>query len=196
VSSLRPVRVLVASGVNRIRIRADGSLSVVGDKSLSYIMDGASDWLVVSPGASRGIRVGGEPWPVLKVKVAAAPSNIIAMSADQDGWLPGVRYAGELHVVVRENGRLDVVNHVDVETYVGCVVAGEVWPTFHTEAYRAQAIVSRTFVLYQMKQRQGASFDVTATTERIDCFAPTTAPRAAGCRSRRPSSVRRTTFRH
>jgi len=80
-----------------------------------------------------------------------------------DDWSPGNRYPGTLRVILRENGHLDVINAVDVERYVACVVANEVWPTFETEAYRAQAIASRTFVLYQMRRRNTAVFDVVAT---------------------------------
>jgi stage II sporulation protein D len=42
-------------------------------------------------------------------------------------------------------------------------VANEVWPSFETEAYRAQAIVARTYVLHQMERRRRAAFDVRAT---------------------------------
>jgi stage II sporulation protein D len=42
-------------------------------------------------------------------------------------------------------------------------VANEVWPTFDAEAFRAQAIVARSFVLYQMSRRPNAPFDVSAT---------------------------------
>jgi len=52
---------------------------------------------------------------------------------------------------------------VGVEDYVPCVVAREVWTDFATEAYRAQAIIARTFVLYQMLHRASRNYDVRAT---------------------------------
>ena len=60
------------------------------------------------------------------------------------------------------HGDLGVTNQVDIEQYVACVVANEVWPTFQTEAYRAQAVVARTYVLYQMMRRSSSSYDVSA----------------------------------
>jgi stage II sporulation protein D len=72
-------------------------------------------------------------------------------------------YPGSIRVLRTDDGRLNVVNHVDIERYVACVVAGEVWPSFHDETFRVQAVVSRTFVLYQMTQNENTGFDVTST---------------------------------
>jgi stage II sporulation protein D len=66
-------------------------------------------------------------------------------------------------LISTDSAGLTVVNEVPLEAYVGCVVANEVWPTFQTESYRAQAVVSRTFVLHQMDRRPDGSVDVTAT---------------------------------
>ncbi len=161
---VRPVRVLVASNVSRIGISADSSLSVSADTGLSLILDAEDDDLVISQGPKGRLLVDDQPCTAARLLARAEPPSPVVLSVhDGDGWSDGVRYPGQLSVVVRDDGRLDVINLVDVETYVGCVVAGEVWPTFHTEAYRAQAIASRTFVLFQMIQRNEAPFDVTAT---------------------------------
>jgi stage II sporulation protein D len=71
-------------------------------------------------------------------------------------------YSGTFRVSANGAG-LTVINEIPIENYVGCVVANEVWPTFHTEAFRGQAVVSRTFVLYQMDRRPMNAIDVTAT---------------------------------
>jgi stage II sporulation protein D len=67
-----------------------------------------------------------------------------------------------LHVIVQD-GSLSVINEVDIERYAACVAANEIWPDFATEAFRAQAIVTRTYVLYHMLRRPDATYDVVAT---------------------------------
>lgn len=145
---------------------ADTRLTVSSDTGLSFTHDGGEDGLVISQDRKGNLQVNGQPWASAKLLVRARPPSPIVLSVHgRDGWSDGVPYPGQLRVVVRKDGRLNVINLVDIEPYVGCVVAGEVWPTFHTEAYRAQAIVSRTFVLFQMIERSDAAFDVTATQD-------------------------------
>lgn len=73
-------------------------------------------------------------------------------------------YRGYL-VVKREGDGFLVINVVDIESYLRGVLQGELPKYFHPETYRAQAIISRTYALYQRyvngPQR---AWDVTATT--------------------------------
>jgi len=75
----------------------------------------------------------------------------------------GVRYRGTVVVAAREHGLL-VTNQVDLEDYVKSVVPSEVPATWPFEALKAQAIVSRTYALYQQNERGQEDFDVDATT--------------------------------
>lgn len=98
------------------------------------------------------------------MEVSADSDGAVEVSCERKGgWSVERRYPGTIRIDVVDNGRLDVINYVDVERYVACVVANEVWPTFETEAYRAQAIAARTFVLFQMNRRNSAAHDVSAT---------------------------------
>jgi stage II sporulation protein D len=57
--------------------------------------------------------------------------------------------------------RFDVINDVDVDSYLMSVVTGEMPRTFGDEAYKAQAIVARTYALYEAKTSGiGRNFDV------------------------------------
>jgi stage II sporulation protein D len=99
-----------------------------------------------------------------RITLRPSEGDAIRLSLDHDGqWSAEVAYPGVIHLTAGDAGGLEVVNELDLERYVGCVVANEVWPTFDDEAFRAQAIVSRSFVLYQMSRRPNAPFDVSAT---------------------------------
>ncbi|MEO1998634.1 MAG: SpoIID/LytB domain-containing protein [Planctomycetaceae bacterium] len=80
-------------------------------------------------------------------------------------WVNGHMYRGDLYVHRRSSGRVIAVNVVDLEHYVASVVDSEMPLTFPAAARRAQAIIARTYVLYQ-QQLAGVrrEFDVYATT--------------------------------
>ncbi len=164
VPRLRPVRVLIASRTREIRIRADGTLSVINaDGGAIEALDG-SEWLTVSADGSGRLRYGSTTSGFSRLEFRTDADGAVEVSYERkSGWSVERRYPGTIHIGVVDNGRLDVINHVDVESYVACVVANEVWPTFETEAYRAQAIAARTFVLFQMNRRNSAPHDVSAT---------------------------------
>ncbi len=163
-SAVRDVRVLIASGVERIRLRTDGVLSVVDDKNVSLHTQTAHTWIIASSDESQRIRFGNVLLPAGDVVLRPKPPGLTTLSIRRAGdWSADHHYPGALRLLVREDGRLNVINMVDVERYVACVVAKEVWPSFDREAYRAQAIAARTFILFHMQRRNGAAFDVTAT---------------------------------
>lgn len=60
----------------------------------------------------------------------------------------GSRYAGNIDVWKGENG-LYIINELPLEEYIRDVVAAEVIPDWDMEALKAQAVVSRTYALYQ-----------------------------------------------
>jgi stage II sporulation protein D len=58
-------------------------------------------------------------------------------------------YRGAYRFVPTGAGLFDVVNDVEVDSYVKGVVAQELYPKWHPEAYKAQAIVARTYAIYE-----------------------------------------------
>ena len=76
----------------------------------------------------------------------------------------GQAYRGFVEVHGSGN-RLMVVNVVELEEYLYGVVRGEVPANWPLEALKAQAIVARTYALYQLRQNPGALWHLKATVE-------------------------------
>ncbi|MCD4823109.1 MAG: SpoIID/LytB domain-containing protein [Phycisphaerae bacterium] len=80
------------------------------------------------------------------------------------GGLAGIGkkvYRGWLVFHAAKGNKFYVHNHVNMESYLASVVAKELYPNFHPEAYRAQAIAARTYALYEIATRgRKSSFDV------------------------------------
>jgi len=60
-----------------------------------------------------------------------------------------VAYAGKLYLVA-DAGRLTLVNHLPLETYVASVVGSEMPSSWSMEALRAQAVAARSYALAHM----------------------------------------------
>ncbi|HEV7298264.1 MAG TPA: SpoIID/LytB domain-containing protein [Tepidisphaeraceae bacterium] len=60
-------------------------------------------------------------------------------------------YRGRYRLVPTGPGKFDVVNDVDVDGYLMGVVSKEVLPNWDEETFKAQAIVARTYALYEMR---------------------------------------------
>jgi len=163
-SPLRPVRVLIGSRLQRFRFRAEKPVSIGDDQRNTLGTCPAGEWLDVEATAPNEIRVGDNSFLADRLELVPDGNIPILVSfVHEDGWSDDIAYPGRLHVSITQDQQIDLVNRVGVERYVACVVAREVWPTFETEAFRAQAIVVRTYVLYQMRHRQDQAYDVTAT---------------------------------
>ena len=110
-------------------------------------------WRLVSPqGELLQSGAGGEPANL----AALGPSRGEGSAAK--AWLlsrggsvqvNGVAYAGRLFLVA-EAGRLTLVNHLPLETYVASVVGSEMPSSWSMEALRAQAVAARSYALAHM----------------------------------------------
>lgn len=89
--------------------------------------------------------------------------ELIAASAGGDIHLNDLAIGGLLHIVLYR-GKLRLINELDVEEYLKGVVPVEISPKWHPEALKVQAIIARTYVLYQRQVNLGKEYDVLATT--------------------------------
>jgi stage II sporulation protein D len=73
------------------------------------------------------------------------------------------RVRGRLEVR-RTAGGISVVNRVGLEDYVAGTLGREVYTSWHPETLKAQAVVTRTYALYEMTRNATLGFDVGAGT--------------------------------
>lgn len=159
---IRDVRVLLGAAVNRLRLRAEGPVTFSDGRTLGPA-DGLAEEGVIIWHDRGMLRIGDASTPTPRVTLRPSPGGAVRLAFDRDGqWSAEAAYPGAIHLTVPDAGGLDVINELELERYVASVVAGEIWPTFDVEAFRAQAIVARSFVLYHMSRRPDAPYDVSA----------------------------------
>jgi stage II sporulation protein D len=138
-----PVRVLLAQGKAH---------AAIGSAAPFLVVDARGRTVHVQPRTLRlgpKLRLGGRPLaPPVRVLPGAQPLT-----------LDGVGYRGELRLE-RRAGALTVVNLVRLDLYLRGVVPYEMPVGWQPEAYRAQAVVARTYALATM--RPGRDFDLYA----------------------------------
>ena len=159
----RAIRVLLAEGLDQgqvtlperfdLRDPADGRLLAedLGPQTVSVLFDADE---IVFPRLERAFRLDA---------VDLVPEGIEPLEVTfGDGSRR--RYRGYLRYVRRPDGSGGLVNVVDVEDYLIGVVSAELSLAFSDETFRAQAIASRTFVLYQTQRKTARDqWDVKAT---------------------------------
>ena len=87
----------------------------------------------------------------LKLGSRQCSSSQIEIQPDQS---PGIRvnghlYRGRMRLYRRNDGQVSAVNYLPIEQYLGSVVDSEMPAKFPEAARQAQAIVARTYALYQ-----------------------------------------------
>jgi stage II sporulation protein D len=75
----------------------------------------------------------------------------------------GRRVRGDLEVR-RVSGGIRVINRVGLEDYVTGTLGREVYPGWHPEMLKAQAVVTRTYALHEVARNAANDFDVGAGT--------------------------------
>ncbi|GJM27047.1 MAG: hypothetical protein DHS20C16_34620 [Phycisphaerae bacterium] len=72
-------------------------------------------------------------------------------------------YPGAIEFSIRADGSLRVINLVDIESYIGGVVACEASSAFGDESLKGQAVAARTYAMYIMARRSDRPYDLRAS---------------------------------
>jgi stage II sporulation protein D len=152
------VRVLVQENAPQITLSATEPPTV-------RVGAGAGQPINLTRGASVNVVLTRTGWMIGSASVGAGELTI-EPSVEGSVKVDGHAYRGHLRFVpAGMPGRFDVINDVDVDGYVMSVVPKEMFPQWHPEAYRAQAIVARTYALYVARTApQGTRYDLFADT--------------------------------
>ncbi len=161
IAGLGPVAAEAAPDTDRrIRVALEAAAHEAEVTSHGPVRVAAAGWSTTVTGPVRVRRVGAHL--IVNDRTVAPPVRITGTSA----WLSvdGTPVRGDLVVTVRGR-RVLVVNEVGLEDYVRSVVPSEVPSDWPPEALKAQAILARTYALYQKSERGARDFDLDATVQ-------------------------------
>jgi stage II sporulation protein D len=149
----------------RVRIveaAPDATLTASHPPTVSVSSNNTLRRLNVAPGTPVRVALAGNSWRIGNADVG---HGILTIDPAYDGTVAinGSAYRGRYRLVPTSDGRFDVVNDVDIDSYLKSVVSKELYARWHPETYRAQAIIARTYALYESKTtNEGKHFDLHA----------------------------------
>ncbi len=150
-----PVRNEVAPGVPIVRVRLlqNQDKVLVTATSPAMVKSGSHSTprrLNFPKGAEVPLMLSASGWQAGNVNLGTGELHF---HPTYDGTMSinGKPYRGNYRFVPVAPGRFDVVNDVDIDSYLKSVLPEELLWNWHDETYRAQAIVARTYALYECR---------------------------------------------
>jgi stage II sporulation protein D len=148
------IRVLLVENAQRVEIAATASPTVhAGPGS-------AEQQLRFAAGVPAQVSLDATGWQIGNARL---PRGELTITPSSDGSVSIAKhfYHGRYRFIPVGPDRFDVVNDVDVESYLRGVLRQELLPDWAAETYKAQAIVARTYALYEAHtEGVGRQFDV------------------------------------
>ncbi len=74
-------------------------------------------------------------------------------------------YRGDILIYLNARWRLEVINRLGVEEYVMGLMKTEISPAWPFESLKAQAVVARTYSLYQLDRNHNRMYDLKSSTD-------------------------------
>jgi stage II sporulation protein D len=149
------IRVLIKASAGEATI-ATPSSAAVNDLSGQRILKKAEEGFLVIGVEGESVTLNGE--------TLSGDGIVVVPSLQGKLKVDGKSYRGEIRILRNNKGKLDVINVLKLEEYLYGVVPKEMPPRWPLEALKVQAVVARTFALYQREKNRENEFDVLATT--------------------------------
>ena len=145
------VRVLILDERDEVSLVLKGKYKISEINSGRMLMEGP--FLNAKVRATKdGIRIGKRDINVAGVKVKVL--------RDSNIYVDGRRFRGTIDILRKDNGKIMVINHIELDDYLYGVLYHEVSHRWPMEALKTQAIVARTFALYQARQNKIQPYDL------------------------------------
>jgi len=156
------IRVRLGSDARSVAVAVEGSWRLTGGQG--EIASGKRlDWTQVT--ATGGHLVfGGIATVNGAVELAGADDGPVQVSQAVGGKARRRSYRGTLRVAPTGEGAVRLVNVLPMEAYLAGVLANELYPSWHVEAYKAQCIAARAYALRERNARRRHDFDVYDST--------------------------------
>ncbi len=98
----------------------------------------------------------------VRIRKPAVSRSAFLLTSPAPLQINGRQYRDKLKIFPGVNGDLWVINELSLEDYLTGVINSEIYSQWPLEAVKAQAVVARTYAVFQKRNRAGTSYDVEA----------------------------------
>lgn len=139
------VRVRLLAGRDFVTLRAALAPTVKTASESSALK------LNLPPASDVALRMVNNRWQIGDATVPGSGELTMWQSEDASVIVQGKTYRGNFRFIPAGGDTFDVVNDVDVDSYLKSVVSLELLSRWDAETYKAQTIIARTYALYESK---------------------------------------------
>lgn len=150
------VRVAVITDASQIKLTIRSTFQILTLNTNEELYKARRLWRAQVVPTQGGIKVGKLDLPIYGIRIQPRRSPAV--------YLNGRQFRGAVDIIRQPNQTLLAINHLNVEEYVQGVLYHEVAPWWPMQALKAQAIVARTFALYQAKVNAHKDYDLVSTS--------------------------------
>ena len=137
----------------------DGYFLISGEGMKPVNVGPGSSWFILHRDGSLYVRNQDGDWSTSKeLRITGEEGAVFALKPS-DPMLESREYYGDLHIRISMES-LQLVNLIDLETYVMGVSESEAGPRSSLEFYKVQAILCRTFALRNIQRHQEEGFNL------------------------------------
>ena len=147
------IRVAIIQDVASLNLRISGPYEIRDSLSQQVLSRGKNLKTTVAA-YKEGILLAGMNFKTPKIFIQTDGSGVIVID--------GRRFRGDIQLVKKDNAHLMVINRIELEDYIRGILYHESSHYWPLEALKAQAIVCRSYALYQMQENRLKDYDVTS----------------------------------
>jgi stage II sporulation protein D len=150
------IRVAIKTDADALRLSLEGTYSMTDLRTGKVLRKGRGNTTAALSVCERRLCIDTRPLDTDAIRVQASKGLDVQTGPEL------TRYRGDLDVLTNETGQLSAINRLELEDYLAGVLPREVPASWPMAALQAQAVASRTYALYRMKQAANLSYDVSA----------------------------------
>ena len=147
------IRVAIIQDTASLNLRISGPYEIRDSLSQQVLSRGKNLKTTVAA-YKEGILLGGKSFNTPKIFIQTDGSGVIVID--------GRRFRGDIQLIKKDNAHLMVINRIELEDYIRGILYHESSHYWPLEALKAQAIVCRSYALYQMQENRLKDYDVTS----------------------------------
>jgi len=151
------IRVLIHPDKNQITVNAFYKIKAFHYPNQKFIEFFPEKTPIDCCSSPLGIKIGGHDIQTDFILLTASHQSALQV---ENRW-----YRGKIIIHKKKNFHLEVINKLDLELYLQGIMKQEISPQWPEAALKAQAIVARSYALYEKQRNLDSLYDLKSTTE-------------------------------
>jgi stage II sporulation protein D len=152
-SSMHYIRVAIIQDASSLNLKINGFCEVVDANTNKVLYRGKNLKTTIT---TYGAEI------LMAARVLKTPRIVIKTDKPVPIIINGRTFKGEINLIRKTNDSLLVINRVDLDDYVKGILYHESSHYWPQDALKAQAVVSRTYAVYQMQKNKLKDYDLTS----------------------------------